>query len=182
MKWLPLPGLIALYFGTAELVEYVTVRSRGALVFPARLGWRLLRWVGLAACIAGIVGRLRGDAGPKDLPLWLYILFFLCWLYWPRTVLVDSAGVSSCSLFGVGRRSIHWGEVSRISSDWQEERLTWGFSTIWTFMGAGITVKSRDGVSIQHGVINSRQGLFLDTLRRHLPRDAFDPGLYDWHP
>jgi len=49
-------------------------------------------------------------------------------------------------------------------------------------MGTSLTVKSRDGVSIQHGVVNRKQGLFLDAIRRYLPAEAFDAGLYDWHP
>jgi hypothetical protein len=68
-------------------------------------------------------------------------------------------------------------------SDWQEERLTFNlFTSIWTFMGTSVTVRSRDGVSIQHGVVNRKQGLFLDALRRYLPPETFDPGVYDWHP
>jgi hypothetical protein len=172
-----------LYLGACELVEYLAVRRQAAEVFSPRLGWRLLRWAGIAGCIAGIVERLHGNAGPKSWPLWLYVLLLLFWLYWPRTVLVDSSAVSSCSLFGFHRRSIPWGEVSRISSDWQEERLTFNlFTPIWTFMGTSVNVTSRDGASIQHGVIHRHQGLFLDGLRRNLPRQAFDPGLYDWHP
>ncbi|MGH2508132.1 MAG: hypothetical protein ACRDHZ_12115 [Ktedonobacteraceae bacterium] len=73
--------------------------------------------------------------------------------------------------------------MSRISSDWQEERLTINlFTPIWTFMGTSINVISRDGASIQHGVVNRHQGPFLDALRRNLPNQTFDPGLYDWHP
>ena len=48
-------------------------------------------------------------------------------------------------------------------SDWQEERLTVNlFTPIWTFMDTSVTVTSRDGASIQHGVVNSKQGYFLD--------------------
>lgn len=179
---LPIIWVVVLYFGACELVEYLAVRRQAAEVFPPKLGWRLLRWVGIAGCIAGIVERLHGNAGPKSWPIWIYALLLLFWLFWPRTVLVDSSAVSSCSLFGFRRRSIPWGEVSRISSDWQEERLSWGFTMIWTFMGTSVTATSRDGASIQHGVIHRHQGLFLDELRRYLPRQAFDPGLYDWHP
>jgi hypothetical protein len=97
-------------------------------------------------------------------------------------VLVDSSAVSSCSLFGLNRSPIYWGEVSRVASDWEEERLTFNlFTVIWTFMGTSVTVTSRNGPSIQHGVVNRKQGLFLDALRRYLPREAFDPGIYDWH-
>jgi hypothetical protein len=49
-------------------------------------------------------------------------------------------------------------------------------------MGTSVTVTSRDGANIQHGVVNRNQGLFLDALRRYLPPEVFDAGLYDWHP
>lgn len=184
MQALPLICVVGLYLVACELVEFLIVRRQAADTFPPKLGWRFLRWFGIAVCIAGVVERLHQKAArPNDWPLWLYVLLLLFWIFWPRTVLVDSSGVSSCSLFGFRRRSILWGQVSRITSDWQEERLTVNlFTPIWTFMGTSVTVTSRDGASIQHGLVNSKQGYFLDALRRYLPSEAFDPGLYDWHP
>ena len=184
MQALPLICAAGLYVVACELIEYLLVRRQPDETFPPKLGWRVLRWIGIAGCVAGIVGRLRAHtAQPNHWPLWLYVLLLLLWASWPRTVIVDSSGVSSCSLFGVRRRQILWGQVSRITSEWQEERLLVNlFTPIWTFMGTSVTVTSRDGVSIEHGVINRQQGLFLDALRRYLPSDAFDPGLYDWHP
>ena len=114
---------------------------------------------------------------------WVYVAFLLLvWLRWPRTVTLDSTAISSCSLFGLFRRSIVWAEALRVSSDWQEERLHWGLDPIWTFTGYSVTVTARDGRTVQHGVVNKDQGRFLDELRRFLPREAFDAGLYDWHP
>jgi hypothetical protein len=180
---LPLICAVVLYLGVCELIEHLLVRRHAQEVFPPKLGWRLLRWVGVAGCIAGAMERLHGKTGrPNDLPVWFYLLLLLFWISWPRTVLVDSSGVASCSLFGFRRRSIIWGQVSRITSDWQEQRLSWGLTAIWTFMGTSVTVTNRDGVRIQHGVVNQKQGLFLDAIRRYLPPEAFDPGLYDWHP
>src|SRR5215471_15380449 len=97
---LPLILIVGLYFGACELVEYLAVRRQAAEVFPPKFGWRLLRWAGIAGCIAGIAERLHGSAGPSSWALWLYVLLLLFWLCWPRTVLVDSSAVSSCSLFG----------------------------------------------------------------------------------
>jgi hypothetical protein len=184
MQTLPLIFVVVLYWGVCELVEYLVVRRHAVEVFPPKLGWRLLRWFGIAGCIVGIVERLHEKMGrANDVPIWVCVLLLLLWVSWPRAVLVDSLGVSSCSLFGFRRRQIIWGQVSRITCDWQEQRLTFNlFTTIWTFMGTSVTVTSRDDVSIQHGVVNRKQGLFLDALRRYLPREAFDPGLYDWHP
>ena len=184
MQALPLILAVGLYLGACELVEYLLVRRQAAEVFPPKLGWRLLRWFGIAGCIAGIVDRLhRNVVRPNSWPIWVYVLLLLFWVFWPRTASVDSSAVSSCSLFGFARRSIHWGEVSRITSDWQEQRLAFNlFTAIWTFMGTRVNVTSREGASIQHGVVNQKQGAFLDALRRYLPRDVFDSGLYDWHP
>jgi hypothetical protein len=183
MQLLQVTCAVLLYWCACELVEYLIVRRHTIEVFPPKLGWRLLRWSGIVGCIVGVVEQLpRNTARPNDWPLWLYLLFLLFWICWPRTVLVDSSTVSSCSLFGFRRRQILWGQVSRITSDWQEERLMFNlFTPIWTFMGTSITVTSRDGASIQHGVVNQKQGLFLDALRRYLPPDDFDAGLYDWH-
>lgn len=173
--------VIALYLAVCELVEHLLVRRLGEQVFPPKIGWRLLRWCAIAGCVAGVWERLHGNVA--HWPLWMYVLVLLFWIWWPRSVLVDSSGVSSCSVFGFRRRSILWGQTSRITSDWQEEGLNINFLTrIWTFMGTRITVNSRDGASIQHGVVNRKQPLFLDALRRYLPREVFDPGLYDWHP
>lgn len=184
MRVLPLVCVFGLYLVVCESVEYLLVRRQPDETFPPKLGWRILRWTGIVGCTASVVWWLHGQTGQRnDLPLWLYALLLLYWVLWPRTVMVDSSGVSSCSLFGLRRRQILWSQVSRITSDWQEERLNVNLIvSIWTFMGTSVTVKGRDGVSIQHGVVNRRQGLFLDALRRYLPPEAFDPGLYDWHP
>ena len=112
MQALPLICVVGLYLVACELVEYLIVRRQAADIFPPELGWRFLRWFGIAACIAGVVERLhQKTARPNDWPLWLYVLLLLFWIFWPRTVLVDSSGVSSCSLFGFRRRSILWGQV-----------------------------------------------------------------------
>lgn len=184
---MPSPSLVAivvLYFGVCELADYFLVRRQAGQAFRPKLGWRLLRWFSIAASVAAIWGKVHGTvARAKGWPLWVYVLLLLFWIFWPRSVLVDSSGISSSSLFGIFRRSILWAQTSRIGSDWQEENLSVNFfQAIWTFMGTRITITSRDGISIQHGVVNRKQGMFLDALRSHLPREVFDPGLYDWHP
>jgi hypothetical protein len=184
MRALYLVCAFGLYLVACEVAEYLLVRRQPDETFPPKLGWRILRWAGIVGCIAGAGWRLHGHTGQRiDMPLWLYVLLLMYWVFWPRTVIVDSSGVSSCSLFGLRRRQILWRQVSRITSDWQEESLNVNLIvSIWTFMGTSVTVKSRDGVSIQHGVVNRKQGLFLDALRRYLAPESFEPGLYDWHP
>jgi len=184
MQVLRLVCVVGLYWSACELIEYLVVRRHAAQTFPPKLGWRLLRWSMIAWCIAGIVERLHQNSRqPDEWPVWAFVLLLLFWVVWPRTVLVDSLAVSSCSLLGIRRRQIVWGQVSRITSDWEEQRLSINLVTaIWTFMGTSVTVTSRDGVSIQHGVLNRKQAVFLDALRRYLPRETFDVGLYDWRP
>lgn len=184
MRLLIIICAVGLYWGACEIIEYLAVRRHAEEIFPPRIGWRLVRWTGIAWCVTGAVVRLYRSSGrPNDTPLWVYLLLLLFWLFWPRTVLVNSSAISSCSLFGFRRRHIAWGQVSRVTSDWQEERLVFNlFTPIWTFMGTSVTVTSRDGVSIEHGVVNRKQGLFLDALRRYIQPEAFDAGLYDWHP
>jgi hypothetical protein len=181
---MPLALFFGLYLVVCEVFDYFVIRRKTEAVFPPKLGWRLLRLTAIAGCIAGIWDRLHTTTrGPGGWPLWLYVVLLFFWIFWPRTLLVDSSAVSSCSLFGFARRSIPWNDASRVSSDWEETPLTWNlFTMLWTFMGATVTVTSRNGASVQHGVVNRAQGLFLDALRRYLPREAFDAGLYDWQP
>jgi hypothetical protein len=170
--------IAGLYLGVCEIAEYLLVRRRDAEVFPPKLGWRLLQWFGIAACMGGIAVSVR----PMNWKVWVYLgLLFVFLLRWPRTVLVDSSAISSCSLFGLLHRSIPWGEASRVSSEPQEP-LRWGLIAIWTSTGCSVTVSGRDGSTVQHGIVNKDQGGFLNALRRFVPRQAFDPGLYDWHP
>ena len=178
MRGLLLTCSVGLYSAVCELIEYQLVRRRAGEIFPPKLGWRLLRWFGIAACIGGILVSVK----PMSWTLLLYFGFLMLWLRWPRTVLVDSAGVSSCGLFGLMTHSISWGEASQVSSDWQEERLRWGLDVFWTFTGYSVTVRGRDGSTFQHGIVNKNQGRFLNALRRFVPRESFDAGLYDWHP
>jgi hypothetical protein len=165
--------IVGLYLVACEAVEYLLTRGRGADVFPPKLGFRIVRWLGLAACLVGIWSARRSLN-------WTVILLafaIVALLRWPRSVFADSLGVSSSGLFGLFRRSIPWAEVSRVTSDWQEEDVRF-----WTLTGYAINVIGRDGTVIQHGLVNKNQGRFLDALRRLIPRTAFDAGLYDWQP
>jgi hypothetical protein len=169
---------VGLYLAVCELIEYQLVRRKAGEIFPPKLGWRLFRWFGIAACIDGIFVSVR----PLSWTIFLYFGFLILWLRWPRTVLVDSACVSSCGLFGLMNHLIAWGDVSQVSSDWQEQKLRSGLDVLWTFTGYCVTVRGRDGSTIQHSIVNKDQGRFLNALRRFVPREAFDAGLYDWHP
>ena len=166
--------IAAFYLFACEVADYFLARRRDAEVFPPKIGFRLVRWLGIAFCIAGMVSYDKSRS-------WTMLVFcavlFIFWLHWPRTLLIDSVGISSRSAFGLFRRSIPWFEVNQVRSDWQEERFRF-----WTFMGYSVTVIGRDGRRIEHGLVNTDQGRFLDDLRRFLPREAFDAGLYEWHP
>lgn len=171
-------GFVVLYLGACEFVEYLFWRSRGGDNFPPKLGLRLIRSICFAVCVFGIIMgvRMKSWSGP------IYVVLLWMSIRWLRTIVADSDELSSFGPFGIFRRTISWPDVSRVSSDWQEKRLTWGLDLIWQFTGYSVTVVGRDGSEIQYSVFNSGQGKFLDTLRRFVPREAFDAGLHDWHP
>ena len=165
--------IVGLYLVACEITEYFLVRRHDREVFPPKIGFRLLRWLAIAACIAEILSSDRS----LNWTLAFFVILLIVWLRWPRTVLVDSSGISSCSLFGLFKRAIPWVDVNRVSSDWQEEHFRF-----WTFGGYSVTVISRYGSRIEHGLVNQDQARFLNALRRFVPREMFDAGLYDWHP
>lgn len=165
--------VIGLYLVACEIAEYFLVRRHDSEVFPPKIGFRLLRWFGIAFCI----DRISSNDKSLNWMLILYVVLLVVCLRWPRTMLVDSSGVSSSGVFGLFRRAIPWTEVKQVSSDWQEEHFRF-----WTFTGYSVTVIGRDGSGIEHGLINTDQARFLNALRRFVPREAFDAGLYDWHP
>jgi len=172
-------SVIGLYLTACEFVEYLIVRRYGNDIYRPKLRWRLIRSVILGFALLAIGERLHGyQPQPKDMPLWVAFSLLVLGAIWPRTVWIDNAGVYSCGTFGFQSRGIPWSEVSRIDSDWEEVRSPLGFRQ----MGTRITVLSRSGTHISHGVVQSSQSEFLDTLRRYLAREAFAPGLYDWHP
>ncbi len=180
MELLKVISVVGVYLVVCEAVEYVTARRKGVGVYPPKIGWRLVRWLAIGSGIFVIAARLLHEhqSQSNDAPLWLGICFLLFGVVWPRTVRVDTSGISSCSTFGFRGRTIRWDEVKGINSDWEEVRTHYGF----TFMGTRIYVLSRTGSQIIHGIVQSRQARFLDELRTYLPREVFAAGLYEWHP
>ena len=173
-------AIIGIYLAACEILEFVTVRPHGAEAFPPKLGWRLLRWLTLGVGLFAIVELVyKRPSRSDDIPVWLACVFLLMGALWPRTVSVDSDGISSCSTFGLLRRHIPWSLVEKVDCDWEEvSAARLGFR----FMGTRIEVSGRNGVQINHGVTQSRQAKFLDALRKHIPKEVFAPGLYDWRP
>jgi hypothetical protein len=165
--------IVVLYLVTCEIAEYLLVHGNDSEMFPPKIGVRLLRWLGIGFCIAGISSSYKSS----NWTLIICVLVLILLLHRPRTLLIDSSGISSCGAFGLFRRAIPWVEVDQVSSDWQEEDFRF-----WTFMGYGVTVMGRDGRRIEHGLFNADQARFLNALRRFVPREAFDAGLYEWHP
>jgi hypothetical protein len=180
MELLTIISIVGVYLLSCEALEYVTVRRKGVSVFPPKIGWRLARWLTIALGVFVVAARLlhQHQSQLNDAPLWLGICFLLLGAVWPRTVRVDTSGISSCSTFGFRGRTIRWDEVNTINSDWEEARTHYGF----TFMGTRIYVLSRTGTQITHGIVQTHQARFLDDLRKYLPRQAFAAGLYEWHP
>jgi len=167
---------VALYFGGCECSDFFLTRQPGAESFRPKLWVRFVYWSVIAIFIGGLVVNLQQRSW---LSVWLGVLLVFVVLRL-RTVFVDSEGISSCGLLGTRRRSIPWSEVSRISSDWQEEYMS--RARLPAITGYSVTVTGRTGNKIEHSVLNTGQARFLDALRRYVPREVFDPGLYDWHP
>jgi hypothetical protein len=180
MQLLKIISVVGVYLLSCEALEYITVWRKGVGVYPPKIGWRLARWLAIALGAFVVAARLfhQHQSQSNDAPLWLGLLFLLLGAVWPRTVRVDTSGISSCSTFGFRERTIRWDEVKAINSDWEEVRTHYGFR----FMGTRIYVLSRTGSQIIHGIVQSRQARFLDELRNYLPREAFAAGLYEWHP
>jgi hypothetical protein len=172
-------SVIGLYLAACEGLEYSIVRRYASRIYPPKFGWRLTRWAAMASGITIIAESLYAHKSqPNDAPLWVGLFFLLLGAVWPRTVLVGSDGVSSCSTFGTQHHLIRWSEVSYIDSDSHQVRLPLTSRLI----GAHIYVLGCTGTRITHGIVQRGKGQFLDDLRKHLPRDSFAPGLYDWHP
>lgn len=184
MLWVNLSATGALYLLACEIIERAVVRADGGEIYRAKFGWRVFWWVCMGGSGIAIAERLLGHGGgPKETPLWLLILAFLSLVIsWPRTVTVNSVGLSSVSLFGLRRRFIPWSEVAAITSDWEEESLFWKLQAIWKFTGTRILVLSRAGTRIGHTIFLRKQARFLDDLRRYAPKQVFAPGIYDWNP
>jgi hypothetical protein len=171
--------VIGIYLLACEILEFMVVRKHAADTFPPKLGWRMLRWIFVALALAAIGQRFYGQKPePGDAPIWVAFCLLFVGVIWPRTVLVGADGISSCATFGIRRRMIPWIDVGKVTSDWEEVQTRLGFR----FLGTRIYVLSRDGSRIAHGIVQSRQAKFLDELRKHLPRETFAPGLYDWRP
>jgi len=184
MPWFGLLAIAAFYFTVCEAIERAVVRAQGADVYRAKLGWRLFWWFVMGSSGLAIVEQLLGHTGGgKQLPVWFLILIFLSLVItWPRTVIVDTSGLCSVSLFGTRRRFISWPEVVTITSDWENEDLRSGLTFLWRFTGTRIIVLSRSGIHIEHTILLRKQNRFLDDLRRYAPKQDFAPGIYDWNP
>jgi len=181
--WLRTAIVAALWVCACELVEYSAVRREPGEFYPLGFAWRLAWWGFLAGSLSLIGWTAFGPSWGVDshrLELGAILLGIVLFMR-PRSVTVGPTGVSSCAIFGLFRRYVPWTEVSEVAYDWEDlpGRLR---PLLWWLPGSRITVRSRIGRQVQHTIFNRRQGAFLDALRRYLPREAFAPGVYDWHP
>lgn len=179
--------LAVLWLASCELVEYFAVRRDPGDVYPLKILVRFVYWAILAGAFYAAlewvpVFSLEGNDHPLVIGA---VCLGLTLVVRPRSLVVGPVGVSSCGIFGLFRRQIQWTEVSKVSYDWEEHSdsrlglLAW---LLGSGAGSRITVAGLSGRRIQHTIFNVRQPDFLDDLRRYLPRDAFAPGVYDWHP
>lgn len=176
---------VALSGFSLEIVESIVVRKEASDVFSPKAGWRCFFFVAIAVDVFGFIYLLPAShRTPKGPPLWWPLLFLLILLFArPKTLAVNSEGLNSFGWYGLRRRFIGWPDVSSVTSDWEEERLTQNFLTlIWVFTGYSVTVIGQDATRIVHTILLRHQGKFLDELRLHIPARAFAPGVFDWHP
>lgn len=184
MLWPKALIIAARYFGVCEAIDQVSARRDAGDVYRPKLRRRIFWWFWIGSSGLTIVLESLGHGrGRNDLLLWFWIVMFLASvLTYPRTVVVTPTGVVSFGLFGARRRFIPWTEVTTVTSDWQEATVSYHFSLAWRLMGTRIVVLNRNGTHIDHTIFLRRQGRFLDDLRRYTPKEAFAPGIYDWHP
>jgi hypothetical protein len=162
-----------------EIFELFTIRREANNVFALKVGWRLYYSFFFAASVVVTIDAVMQS--PRDLhepPLWAGLLILVVVvLLRPQPIVTDSQGLAAYRFWGLHRRFIPWTDVSNVGSNWQEQNVK-----VWTFMGYEVTVTGRGGTRIAHTIFLRKQPEFLDDLRRYLPRVAFSPGLYDWHP
>jgi hypothetical protein len=168
-----------------EIFESAVVRKESTVVFSPKAGWRLFFYVVIVHLVFRSIYYVpSAHRAAEGAPLWWFLLFLaISLLARPKTLVVNSTGLASYSWYGLRRRFIPWTDVSSVTSDWEEERLTYNLSTLlWVFTGYSITVTGQDATRIVHTILVRGQRKFLDTLRQHIPASAFAPGLFDWHP
>jgi hypothetical protein len=165
-----------------ELFEFFAVRKEGSEIFSMKLGWRLFYFVMsllfLFSCLDYLTAPLHGRE--RATSWWVPILLVVFLLTRPRTIVVNSTGLSSYGLFGLLRRSVDWNDVAAVTTDWEEEKPSYRWPFVFT--GYKVAVRGRDGTLIEHTIFLRRLGTFLDDLRQHIPASAFAPGLYHWNP
>jgi hypothetical protein len=167
-----------------EVAEFLAVRRESSDVYLPKLIPRLVYFffttVAFGGCLLYFTHSL-GPRGPKDPPGWVFPALLVAFLLSrPSTLVSNAAGLTAYSAYGIRRRFLAWSDVNSIASEWKEE--TGPFRGFPRFMGYNVDVFGRDGSRIVHTMFLRRQARFLDVLREHVPRTAFAPGIYDWHP
>lgn len=167
------------WVGACEAIEYFAVRKEEGNVYPLKLPWRLAYWALLACFFELLRGMASGDPSldAGHLAVLALISGAIILFLRPRSIIAGETGVSSCGVFGLIRRFIPWADVQEVSYDWEEppDRLR----VLFWVAGARISVSSRSGDRIKHTIWNSGQASFLNDLRAHVQRAAFDLGVYE---
>jgi hypothetical protein len=177
--------LVAVILSSLEIFESAVVRKQSTVVFSPKAGWRFFYFIVVVLLVfRTIYYLLSAHRAAEGAPLWWFpLLLAILLLVRPKTLVVNSTGLASYSWYGLRRRFIPWTGVSSVTSDWEEERLTYNLLTLlWVFTGYSITVAGQDATRIVHTILMRDQRKFLDVLRQHVPASVFAPGLFDWHP
>ena len=171
--------LLALSFQSLlEIIELVAVRREHAELFPPKIGWRILfffagtgaAWVAIEI-FPGI--RITNEKG-LEVPVMMIVML---WLFRPKTLAINGSGLTFYRFYGLKGSFIPWEEVARVASRWEDAEDR----NLWTMLvrNPTVTVTSRDGTSVKFSYTNEGIGRFMSTLREHVPKSAFDEGLYD---
>jgi len=163
-----------------EVFEYFATREDGAVIFRPNLSRRFFYWFAIAVLLVNLISFRPGvQPNPKSMPGWLVALLFVGLVFArPNTLSAGLTELTSYSLYGLRKTCVPWGDVLAVTSDWQQGSR--GLARV--FMGYRVIVTGRDGKKVVHAIGNSRQGEFLNQLRKHVAPTAFAPGLFDWQP
>lgn len=164
-----------------DLFEYFTVRKEHGDLFPPKIGWRLFYLLVGTCFLFFAIEYFTAAGGPQDKSsIWIAVLTFGLWLTRPKTLEASDFGLVSYSWFGLRKSSIAWNEVESISSEWENDE---DYNRLAPFVrSVSVTVRGRKGRRLRLSHMQSGLKRFMQALQKHIPANAFGPGLRGWKP
>ena len=165
-----------------DLFEYFTVRRERGELFPPKIGWRLF-YFAIGACLLffAIEYFTAGGAAQHDgSSAWIVLLIFVLWITRPATLEASDSGLASYGWFGLRKSFIAWTDVASVASEWENDRGNDRFALF--VRSISVTVGSREGKRLRLSYMHGGLSRFMQALQKHVPANAFGPGLRDWKP